>query len=387
MGEVIIVHAVDTEGPLHESIDNKFDRIQDLFGINNIKRTSSNYKKLLQGKIKIGNGIEKKIIEIFSSHLADYNNDWSRIDKMMEEINSDKFRKKYVDSYGSPYKFTWHCLDHSNYIYNPRRRTLGYHAIYDYYNAQVEEFKKYGDEIQWHFHPMSTYNEANRCATSYFRSGEIYDILCRKIIERNFFPSAFRAGFQAERPDSHWFLEQFIPFDITSMAIKNGKHFDRYTDFKNGRSGNWRNAPYDWSVYHPDHDDYQKVGNCRRWIGRALNIMNRIASIDQKEMDLAFKKAQKENKPILTGVTSHDYRNLVTEADYVYNFVKNSAKKYKDVKFRFMSVAKGFQKVIWNKKIKQKFNLSIKFFPQTKKDYPNILIKSSGNKVFGPQPF
>ena len=40
------------------------------------------------------------------------------------------------------------------------------------------------------------------------------------------------------------------------MAIKN-KHFDRYTDFKNGRSGNWRNAPYDWSIYHPDHDDYQ----------------------------------------------------------------------------------------------------------------------------------
>ena len=67
MKKVIIVHAVDTEGPLHETIDNKFDRISDLFGINNIKRTTENFNKLLQGKIKLGNGIEKKIIEIFSS--------------------------------------------------------------------------------------------------------------------------------------------------------------------------------------------------------------------------------------------------------------------------------------------------------------------------------
>ena len=114
MKKVIIVHAVDTEGPLHETIDNKFDRISDLFGINNIKRTTENFNKLLQGKIKLGNGIEKKIIEIFSSHLADYNNDWSKIDKMMSKINSDKFRKKYIDSSGEGWKFTWHCLDHVN---------------------------------------------------------------------------------------------------------------------------------------------------------------------------------------------------------------------------------------------------------------------------------
>ena len=154
---------------------------------------------------------------------------------------------------------------------------MGNHAIFDYYNTCVNEFQKYGDSVQWHFHPMSTYNDAHRCATSYFRSREIYEILARKIIERNFFPSAFRAGFQAERPDSNWFLEQFIPFDITNMAIKNKKHFDRYTDFK-------KMADQVIGEMHLMIGVFiilimmiiNMEGNCRRWIGRALNIMNRI---------------------------------------------------------------------------------------------------------------
>lgn len=60
MQKVIVVHALDTEGPLHESLDNQFDRIEDLFGIKNLKRTKSNFQKLLNNKIKLGNGLEKK---------------------------------------------------------------------------------------------------------------------------------------------------------------------------------------------------------------------------------------------------------------------------------------------------------------------------------------
>ena len=141
---------------------------------------------------------------------------------------------------------------------------------------------------------MSTYNDAHRCATSYVNSPELYQILCRKIIERNYFPSVFRAGFQAERPDSNLFLEQWIPFDITNMSTHNNKDLDMSLDFKFGRSGDWRRAPKDWDIYHPSHDDYQTPGICRRWIGRALNVMNRIASINQKEVDKAFNQAQKK---------------------------------------------------------------------------------------------
>ena len=46
-----------------------------------------------------------------------------------------------------------------------------------------------------------------------------------------------RAGFQAERPDSNLFLEQWIPFDMTNMATDDPTALDVYIDFKNGRSG------------------------------------------------------------------------------------------------------------------------------------------------------
>ena len=55
---------------------------------------------------------------------------------------------------------------------------------------------------------------------------------CVKIIERDFFPSCFRAGFQAERPDSNLFLEQWIPFDITNMSCEDDQHLEDTIDFR-----------------------------------------------------------------------------------------------------------------------------------------------------------
>ena len=79
---------------------------------------------------------------------------------------------------------------------------------------------------------MSTYKEAHRCATSYVNSPELYQILCRRIIEKKWFPSVNRAGFWAERPDSHLFLEQWIPFDISNMSTENSTEKDNSLDFK-----------------------------------------------------------------------------------------------------------------------------------------------------------
>ena len=366
MKKVVIVHAIDAEGPLYEDIESKFLRINELVGKIKIKRTKSNFKKLLDGKIKLPKKNIKIINEMFSHHLQSYNEDWSQIDMMVNRLMSKEFRKKF--SYkNNCWKFTWYCLDHLNFIYNPRRRTLGHHAIFDYYKSIVENFN-YGDDIQWHFHPSTIHNDAHYCSSSYFRTPLIFDILTRKIIERNFFPSSFRAGFQTERPDSHWFLEQWIPFDISNMAFKNNNNLNKYIDFKNGRGGNWRNAPNDWSIYHPDHDDYQKKGKCRRWIGRALNVLNRIGSINQKEVNNAFAKSNKENLPVLLGLASHDWRNIETEVEYAHNLIKRASNSYPDVSYEFCNVDDGFVKVLWpNGKKEKKIKLKIKYNKETKK--------------------
>ena len=383
---VYFVHCIDTEGPLYESLDAKFQRVKDIFNIR-IRKSNKNLEKLKKAEIPL-NGKEKKIASVLSNHLTNYNSDWKKIDEMIKRIFSDNFRNKHKDSFGNPWVFNWHCLDHVGYKNNPRRRTLGYHKIFDYYQKVLKKRNKYKDKIHWHFHPMSIYNDAHRCATSYANSPELYQILCRKIIERNYFPSVFRAGFQAERPDSNLFLEQWIPFDMTNMSTKNNKDLDLSLDFKFGRSGDWRRAPKDWSIYHPSHDDYQSPGKCRRWIGRALNVMNRIASINQKEIDKAFTQASKRGYA-LVGFASHDFRDLGMEVDYLHNLIKKSYKKFKNVKYEFAEAKYAFSKIA---KLKEKTNIkplkfSVKFFKESKKDFAKIEIRVKQGEVFGPQPF
>ena len=68
-------------------------------------------------------------------------------------------------------------------------------------------------------HPMSVRSKhpiqkfAHLCATRWLGpTDKIFQILSRRIIDRSWFPAVNRPGFQVCRPDSHWFLEQFIPF-------------------------------------------------------------------------------------------------------------------------------------------------------------------------------
>ncbi len=54
---VYIVHAIDTEGPLYESLQGTFERLKDLFGITSLEPTLENLEKLKLGKIEL-NGLE-----------------------------------------------------------------------------------------------------------------------------------------------------------------------------------------------------------------------------------------------------------------------------------------------------------------------------------------
>ena len=96
MKKVIIVHAIDTEGPLHETIETKFDRINEIIGKINLKPTKKNFKKLLKGEIKISKNKKDKISQIFSSHLNSYNEDWEQIDRMLSNLMSKNLEKNIL---------------------------------------------------------------------------------------------------------------------------------------------------------------------------------------------------------------------------------------------------------------------------------------------------
>jgi hypothetical protein len=211
--------------------------------------------------------------------------------------------------------------------------------------------------------------------------------LTRKIIDRKWFPSAFRAGFMSERPDSHWFLEQWIPFDISNMSIDDNHESGTSIDLKDGRAGDWRSAPSDWSIYHPDHDNYQVEGNCRRWIARALLILNRVASLDQREVDKAFQRVQK-GLPTIMGIASHDYRDLTREVIAIRNMIETSSKRFPNVRFKYCEVNEAFLRATGEyNNPGPPLKLGITYKPRSENDVPSIEIITKQGKVFGPQPF
>ncbi len=383
---VNIVHAIDTEGPLYESLPATFSRLKEIYNITDISCSRENLEKLKKKQIKL-NGLEEEVSVMLNSHLLNYNDTWKKIDKMLFKILDKSFREKFMDSFERGWIFNWHCVDHVGYKINPRKRDIGHHKIFDHYQKVLKNFEIDDDTINWHFHPMSTYREAHRNATSYLTSPEIFQILCRKIIDRKWFPNVFRAGFQTERPDSNWFLEQWIPFDLSNMSVENNEELYNKIDFKLGRSADWRLATKDWKVYHPHHDNYQMEGKCRRWIGRALNPLNRIAALDQHEINKAFARAD-QKLPTLLGLASHDFRDLSVEVEHIWSLINEAKKKFPDVQIKHCTSLEGFRNVIeinYKNVVPLELNISLEKKPLN--DVPNLTIKTKKGKVFGPQPF
>tara|TARA_Y100000588_G_scaffold309480_1_gene334519 strand:+ start:3955 stop:5286 length:1332 start_codon:yes stop_codon:yes gene_type:complete len=382
--EIVLVHAVDTEGPLYESVAAKFERLKEIFGVVVKEQTSDIFNDLLTGDIDVGVPVEN-LRAVFSNHLVNYNSDWGSIDQMLGQLYSEAFRKQYLDSFGDSWKITWHCLDHIGYQINPRKRDIGHHNIFEHYQSWVNNHLGYKDDLEWHFHPPSIFNEAHKCATLVFRNDNIYQILTRKIIDHAWFPTCFRAGFHAERPDLHWFLEQWIPFDLSNIS-QAGDERHSARDMQGGRFGDWRRAPGSWGIYQPNHDDYQVPGNCRRYIGRVLNVLNRLASIDKVELESAFIAARNSPRPILVGITGHDFRDLRVEIDHVYNLIKDLQGSYPDVNIRFETTKNGFRRCLWPNGI-QEPSIQLEGEVYLRKDEHILEIRCSSGSVFGPQPF
>lgn len=381
---VMIVHSIDTEGPLQESVEATFERLEHLFGVSGLPKTKETLNQLKAKAIAL-DGKEDRVAELLSDHSLSYKNTWEEIDEMLNRIMAAEFRNALPDSFGNGWVYNWHCLDHVGFEVNPRQRDLGYHKVFDHYNAVLRAKPNCPDALHYHFHYISTYREAHKCATSFLNSApEFLEVLCRRIIERGWFPQVARAGFQAERPDMHWFLEQWIPYDLSSMALDDSSALDELTDFRNGRSGNWRKAPADWSLYHPSHDDYQVPGNCRRWIGRALNVLSRTGTLTEHEVDKAFARAA-TGKPTILGISGHDWRDLGTEVDFVRSLISTVAPRYPGVKFAYCEAVEAFRKATEANDDHLELDVTLNETPAN--DVPSLDITTSVGAVFGPQPF
>jgi len=238
-----VVHCIDTEGPLTEDIVATFERLKDIFSIDLIP-SAANLKALQNREIDLG-GLEDEVARVVAPHLLNYNNSWKDIQRMLEEAMSSEYRNRVLDDNGKGWVYSWHCMDHAGYSDNPRRKDLGFGNVFRFYKQMLIETDSHQDELNWHFHPLSFSRNPLQCASSYVNSFDVLmPILCRRLIEEKWYPLANRPGFHTERPDSHLFLEQWIPFDYANQYYERD---DGQPDLVKGRFGDWRRSSPSWA--------------------------------------------------------------------------------------------------------------------------------------------
>lgn len=380
MGKVYVVHCVDTEGPLNESIVATFQRIKDASGIE-LEPSYETLEKIQNKELNL-NGYEGVLSKAFSKRIMAYNSDWTKLDKMLDLLTSDDFRKSHADSNGNGWKYTWFIMDHVDYTENPRSKITGYNQIWDHYREYYKIHSINNDEFQWHVHPANAYKLGNRCGVSYWNSPHVLESLCHRLIDRGFFPNGFRAGYHTERSDSHWLLEQYIPYDFSNQAVKPTEEEKMQADLGDGRFGDWRRARSDWGYYHPSHDDYQSEGSCNRVIFRCLNVGTRLRLITQCEVDKAFARAN-EGEDTLLAFCDHDFREMRYDVDEVYELIKNASKKYPDVEW-INSTAVEAAKIV-KKEECNPIHLDVNI-DKSVTDRVKVIIETNINS-FGAQPF
>lgn len=375
---VYIVHHVDTEGPLFEDIKETFKRLEDILKIKlPCKASQNNLELLREGKIE---GLDKNIVDkiriIADPHLLDYKKSWAEVDEMLYRILIPDFRNKYKDCFGNGWIFNWHIMDHVGFTVNPRHRDMGYLNIFEHYESILGETEADKiDEINWHFHPVPFDGKANTCATSYENCyGILHQIISRRLIEKMWFPIVNRAGMHTERPDSNWFLEQWIPFDASNQSIADDDYLT------NGRFGDWKGAPMDWSIYNPDIYDWRQKGCCNRYIARCLNMNTRFRNLSKYELQNAFKLARESKNNVYVGVTNHDFRELSKEIADFYQMLIQVSEEFNDVDFKFSTSTEAFKDVLGLPKNKK---LNFEAFIED-----NLLkIIFTQGEPFGPQPY
>lgn len=377
---VHVVHCVDTEGPLNESLEATFERLKEVFGLA-LTPTETILAQLQNKEIPL-EGREEAIAELLHPNRLFYLKNNKELEGMLIQLADLSLRGKYRDSLSTPWRCNWFCVDHVGYTgENPRARDLGHHKIYDRYRDYVEKYAT-NDFVQWHYHPLAPKADVHRSGTKYLNSSNIFEILSRKIIDKLFFPTAFRPGFHTERPDSHWFLEMWIPFDYGNQSLLDAENPNNQPDICESRYGDWRGAPTNWTPYHPDFYDYRKEGSCNRWIARCLNMEARHSPLTTTEIENAFREAREKGKSLLA-FANHDYRNMIGEIQKTWKMIHEVSKKFNDVEFIFSNAVEAMQEVLsLNSLTSPGIEVNWSDLPNGKK-----LIIQTQSPIFGPQPF
>jgi hypothetical protein len=273
---VIVVHCVDTEGPIG----------------GDVRRRPDGSKEFMDK--------------------------WDDIKDSLHEITSEEFRSKNKDSFGNTFKLNWFIMDFTGFKTNPKERICEYNNTYD----NIKSLSTDVDSFHWHYHQPPKSGAGDQWSDSWSSSKEHYNILGRRIIDRQDFPEAYRAGGTIEDNKCSLWLEENIMIDYSNRVSNRSYKTDNIFDF------NWFSAPSHWGYYRPDSENFLKHGNMRRYIVKSVDLESRLHRLNQADVNNCFRIAKETNQPIILSYFSHDHRDMRKETKNVIYMIKEASKKY-----------------------------------------------------------
>jgi len=289
--EVLVVHCVDTEGPIG----------------GDVRRNPDGSKEFMDN--------------------------WEDISESLDEITSHEFRNENRDSAGYRYKYNWFIMDFMGFKTNPKNRVQAYHDTYDH----IKALNTAEDAFEWHYHHPNAEGVGDQWSDDWRTSQEYLQILGRRLLERNDFPSVYRAGGTIEdNRCSHW-LEENMMIDYSNRASDQSFETDNIFDF------NWYGAPDHWGYYHPSWKDFTKPGNMDRYIVRCVDLKSRLHELSQEDVNLAFFEAKFFKRPVILSYFSHDHRDMREETRHAISMIKKASAEY-GVRFRWSSAVNALSR-------------------------------------------
>lgn len=107
-------------------------------------------------------------------------------------------------------------------------------------------------------------------------------------------------------------------------------------------------------------------------------MATRVRNLRQEDVDQAFVEAA-EGKPVVLGVTDHDFRDMRHDVGLVREFLINASERYPGVKFKF-SEARAAARAALGLAARPPVAFEMTF------DQNIFRIRADAN-IFGPQPF
>ncbi len=292
------------------------------------------------------------------------NRDWSAIAQEVEQSSAAELRHRFADSAGRPLVLSWFVVHWVGAEHSARGRALGFHQVYDRYRDWVDEFGKrgLGDQIYWHYHHVLPGNvESSNRDWNHFPLYE--EVLSRLVLERNHFPSCYRAGNTWEDAAGSRWLERWMPFDFSNRAPQRGSNF------------NWSRAPTEWTLYTPSADQVQRPGDQHRKLARSLSIEN--GWFRTAEIEAAFQRARAGHDSYISFFT-HDYKNMAEQIKLGMQQIDQQARRYPEIEVCNAAAAEAIRQLTGGERRALRF--------AARRDPAGILLSASA-PLQGPQPW